>query len=73
MDQMYVQNHMYQMAHATVNLDVNMAIMDMIVEHATLNWGMKMISMKIAIVALNNFLLHYMILMIDQNVKVNIK
>ena len=59
MDQMYVQNHMYQMAHATwINLDVNMAITDMIVEHATLNWGINMMSMEIAIVALNNFLLH---------------
>ena len=64
---------MYQMAHATKNLVVNMAIIDMIVEHATLNWGIKMMSMEIAIVALSNFLLHYMILMIDQNVKVNIK
>ena len=60
------------MAHATKNLVVNMAIIDMIVEHATLNWGTKMMSMEIAIVALNNFLLHLMILMVDQNVKVNI-
>ena len=36
-DQIYVKNHLHQMAHALTDLDVNMAIMEMIVEHATLN------------------------------------
>ena len=37
MNQIYVKNLVYQMAHVTASLDVNMAIMEMIVEHATLN------------------------------------
>ena len=37
MNQMYVKNLVYQMAHVTASLDVNMAIMDMIVENVTLN------------------------------------
>ena len=37
MNQMYVKNQEYQMVHVTVSLDVNMAIMDMIVENVTLN------------------------------------
>ena len=35
--QMYAKNRIYHLAHALTGLDVNMAIMEMIVEHATLN------------------------------------
>ena len=51
-DQMYVQNHINQMAHASINLVVNMAIKMMIVGHVTLKKDMEKMKMETAIFAL---------------------